>query len=79
MSFQGTTFHGKASFKGAVFAGSADFRNAEWISETATAEFQDTVVENPETTSPEVDASSSIWPDGWCLDTTGDHATLKRS
>lgn len=45
-----------------MFAGSADFRNAEWLNETATAEFQDAVVENPEMTSPEVDGPPVLGP-----------------
>ncbi|WP_157984948.1 pentapeptide repeat-containing protein [Lentzea terrae] len=79
VSFKGCTFNAKVRFEGVVFTGSADFRNATWPDGTISVEFHETVIEHPETTSLEVGADSSYWPEGWRLDTTGNYPTLKRS
>jgi hypothetical protein len=77
-SFHGTTFHGNVRFGRAVFAGSVDFRETKWPQGTESIEFEGVLVEHPEMTSPEGDAATSSWPEGWRVKITDDHGTLER-
>ncbi|MFB9923929.1 pentapeptide repeat-containing protein [Amycolatopsis halotolerans] len=79
VSFRASAFHRKACFEGAAFSGSADFREVNWLGGAASVELKSTVIENPETTSPEADAAASAWPDGWHLAIASNHVTLERT
>lgn len=61
-----------------MFSGSADFRETEWPRGAEFIEFADVLIENPGTISPEVDGTTSSWPEGWRVRITDDGGTLER-